>query len=76
MARQITPAAADKLISMEVPRENVKVMDERIQPFLLRAVEISARIPLIDQLRTFARNVYLQGLIDGAQVSEHQRSLQ
>lgn len=66
---------SDKFIQVPVPAATDKIIRERLSPVFDHAMKrLSPRVPLDRQLWALAFDVYIQGLLDGAQVGEHMRT--
>lgn len=58
-----------KLVRMEIPAEHAEHVLERVVDILgFHVANVSAAVPLAQQMKSLAFDAYTQGLIDGAQV--------
>ena len=57
--------------TVQLKKEDTDWLDGLIVPLVMAAInDISATTPLDKQMKVLARNCYLQGILDGAQLSK------
>ncbi len=62
---------SDGLVSVDVPRHCVKVVEDRLSPLLAARIRaFTVKLSIDEQMRMLAFDAYTQGLLDGAQIGQ------